>query len=102
MTILWLPILAQKIFVEIDAEVDKAFPHQTGAKLEVRFKNGEILRDYQEDIHPLDMEEVVARFKNHAKAFMEDAQADEIIDKTLNIESLHSIGDLMDLLEADL
>lgn len=92
---------AQKVFVEIDENVDRAFPHKTGAKLRVYLKNGETLSDFQEDLDPLNRDEVILRFKNNAKNFMGDTRIDDIIDKTLNIEALKSINSLMNLLEAE-
>jgi 2-methylcitrate dehydratase PrpD len=93
--------LARRVFVEVDGEVDRAAAHKTGARLTVRLKSGGTIVDYQEEIDPLGMDEVVARFKTHAEGYMEKSRAEEIIDKTLNIESLKTVDELMNLLESD-
>jgi len=93
--------VAKKVFVEVDEDIDRAFPHKTGARLTVHLKTGETISDYQEDLNPLNLDEVIQRFRNNAKGFLSDHRIDEIIDKTLNIESLDSINSLMDLLEPD-
>jgi 2-methylcitrate dehydratase PrpD len=92
---------AQKVSVEVDADVDRAFPDKTGARLTVRLKNGEILSDFQEEIHPLTRDEVIGRFRNIAGAYFSGSRIDEIIDKTMNLESLDSAGSLMGLLESE-
>ena len=94
--------MAKKVFVEIDESVDKAFPHKTGARLTVRLKNGETLTDFQEDLNPLNRDEVILRFRNYAQAFIGAGRIDEVIDKTINIESLESINSLMNLLESNI
>lgn len=94
--------VAQKVFVEIDETVDKECAHKTGARLSVSLKNGESISDFQEDINPLNTDEVILRLRTHAKDFIPDKWVDEIIDKVLNIESLNSIDSLMNLLESDI
>ncbi len=93
--------VAQKVIVEIDADIDKAFPHKTGARLRVYLRNGETISDFQEDLNPLNTDEVIARFSTYAKGFMGDRRKAEIIDKTLNIDALPSINSLMNLLASD-
>lgn len=93
--------VAQNVFVEIDENVDKAFPHKTGARLIVYLKNGETISDFQESLNPLNTDEIILRFKNLTKGFIGDSRIDEIINKTMNIESLESINSLMNLLGTD-
>ncbi len=93
--------LARRVFVEVDGEVDRAAAHKTGARLTVRLKSGGTIVDYQEEIDPLSMDEVAARFKTHAEGYMAASRAEEIVDKTLNIESLESVDELMNLLVPD-
>jgi len=91
--------LAKRIYVEFDEKVDKAFPQKTGARLKMRLSNGDELVDFQEDILPLSRVEVIDRFKGSAGRYFTGGQIEDIIDKTMNIESLESINELMDLLE---
>ena len=93
--------LARRIVVEVDAEIDRAFPRHTGARLCVLLKTGELLADYQHDIRPLNAGEVIDRFKKHAEDFMDNARAEEIVDKTMRLERLSSVGSLMDLLATE-
>jgi 2-methylcitrate dehydratase PrpD len=93
--------VAKKVIIEIDEAVDRAFPHKTGARLQVRLKNGEMLSDFQEDLNPLNRDDVIERFRSNAKGFFGDGRIDEIVDKTLNIDRLDSVSSLMNLLEAD-
>jgi len=90
--------VARKIFVEIDEGIDKAFPQKTGARLHVYLKSGYIISDFQEDLNPLRMDEVIQRFRYYAQGFLGESRINEIIEKTLTIESLKSINSLMDLL----
>jgi len=94
--------LAKKIFVELDDEVDRAFPHKTGAKLRVRLRNGEELFDFQEEIRPLDPEEVIARFRLCAETHFSGGHIEDIIDMTMSIEALDSVNELMIMLEKPL
>jgi 2-methylcitrate dehydratase PrpD len=91
--------MAKKISVELDEEVDRAFPQKTGAKLYVRLTSGGELYDFQEDLDPLGRAEVIERFRLSAANYFSDKRAEEIIDKTLSIEKLGSVTTLMDLLE---
>ena len=90
--------IAGRVFVELDEQVDEAFPHKTGAKLCIRMKDGRELRDFQEDIKPLDNNEVIERFRSSAARYISEEKIEQIIGKTLNIESLGSIDELMALL----
>ena len=90
---------ARKIFVELDEQADRAFPQKTGARLTIRMRNGDVLSDFQEDIIPLDRNEVIDRFKTGAALYFSEERADEIIYKTLNIETLETIGNLVNDLE---
>ena len=91
--------VAKKIFVDLDEQVDKAFPRKTGAKLKILMKNGEEFSDFQEDLKPLDRDEVAARFRNCAGRYFSEKRSADIVDKTLSIESLETLGELMDLLQ---
>ena len=92
--------VAKRIYVEFDEQIDNAFPHKTGARLEIQMKNGDTLRDFQEDIIPMSHEEVAARFKLNAMRYMPESQADEIVNIAHNLDSLDSVNDLMRLLGA--
>jgi len=91
--------VAKRISVELDEEVDRAFPQKTGAKLKMRLKSGEELSEFVEDISPLKRDEVIARFRGSADQYFPGSRIDEIIDKTMNIELLGSVNELMVLLE---
>ena len=91
--------IAQRIFVELDEQVDKAFPQKTGARLGILLKNGETLSDFQEDLIPMTRDDVIGRFMLSAKKHMPETQAANVVTKTLNLESLESINALMALLE---
>ncbi len=94
--------MAQRVFIEIDeASPDGEGGHEAGSRLELRLNNGETFTDFQEDQLPMNAEEVIVRFKKHAESFMKENQADEVVDKTLNLDSLESVGSLMNLLEAE-
>ena len=91
---------ARKVFVEFDAEVDAAFPKKTGAKLEILLKSGEVLRDFQEDLKPMEPSEVIERFEKVARQYFSDERVAEILDKVMRLEELGSVSGLMGLLEA--
>ena len=90
---------ARKVYVKVDEQVDKAFPEKTGARLSIRMKNGDVFNDFQEDLKPLDREEVIARLKTNAERIFPEGRINEIVEKTLNIGELSKIGELMRLLE---
>ena len=94
--------LAERVSVEIDDEIEKAAPHKTGARLTLQLKNGETIIDYQEDLIPLNRDGVIERIRETAQGFIKDRLVVEIIEKTLNIENIHSINSLMNLLESDI
>ena len=83
--------------MEIDEDLDKALPQKAGARLHV-YLSGDIIADFQEDLNPLRMDEVIQRFRYYAQGFLGESRINEIIEKTLTIESLKSINSLMDLL----
>ena len=92
--------VARKVSVHVDEAVDRAFPHKTGARLQIRLKTGDTLVDFQEDLNPLNRDEVIDRFWRVAKGFMPDDRADEIVEITLRLERLNAVDSLMSLLEA--
>ena len=91
--------IAGRISVELNEDIDKAFPQKTGACLDVMMKDGKVLRDYQEDLNHMRRDEIIDRFMLNAVKYMPESRAGEIVEKTLNLESLDSINDLMVLLE---
>ncbi|MCL2391396.1 MAG: MmgE/PrpD family protein [Oscillospiraceae bacterium] len=90
--------IARKINVEVDEQVNQAAPHKTGAKIKILLKSGKEVSNYQQDIIPLNRDEVIERFISNAEDFFTSSQSQDIIDKALNLELLESVDELMSLL----
>lgn len=93
--------LAERIFVQVDKEIEKAAQQKQGTKLTIELKTGEILEHFEESVVPLDFDGIIQRIKVNARNYFTDARVEEIIEKTLNLENLQSINCLMNLLESD-
>jgi 2-methylcitrate dehydratase PrpD len=94
--------VTKKISVEVDEEIEKMAPDKSGCRLTVELTNGEIFSRVEKDVIPLDREGVIERLRQNGKQYFQNNRINEIVNKTLAIETLSSIQSLMDLLKPDL
>ena len=96
--------VGKKCRLEIDPELDKAYPQQYSAIVQVKLKDGKTLEKYIESPrghypeNPVDEDKIREKFMMLATQVISPEKADEIRRMIQDLDQLRNIGDLANLM----
>jgi len=90
--------LARKVDVLIDPECDRAYPEKKKAKVWLEFTDGSVVKEEEDDVKPLETEEVWENLRGEAYELLGENKGKEFAERLLQLEGLRDVSEIVEML----
>jgi 2-methylcitrate dehydratase PrpD len=86
--------LARKVEVVIDPEYEAAYPDKKRAKVRVEYSDGSVVEEEQDDVRPLEEDEVWQYVRSEAEELLGRSQAEEFVKKLRHLDDSRDVSQI--------